>query len=105
MTKTRSPFLDEAVHLPADVDLIEAGVGSRVGGHHQPVVCHNPQAVGHGSSRGRKSDGHIIHGAVSPPSDSKCADRTGQQWRAARPWPTTACGFRAAAGDIGPSHE
>ena len=27
MTNTRSPFGDEAVHLAADVHLIEAGVG------------------------------------------------------------------------------
>ena len=51
MTNTRSPSCDEAVHLAADVHLIEPGVRARVGRHDQTFVGHDPQAVSHSSSR------------------------------------------------------
>src|SRR5262245_32349926 len=35
------------MHLAADIDLIVAGVGPRIGGHHQTLTCHNAQAISH----------------------------------------------------------
>src|SRR6185369_9045280 len=69
--------LHERVHLAADVYLVIAGVGARVGGHDEAGFGGDAEAVGHWRFLpGAEDSGQRANGAAAPQRDADVPDRS-----------------------------